>query len=334
MAPPRIPRLDRVWGTCVLDTDRDLILVWGGGHSSHGGSDVLHYHPASNRWELPFPVEFPLGQLYSNTSYPDSFNFNRRPWVTGHTYRSYGYDTTIRRMLFVGHTRHHYVYDPGIADWTGRAVKPRQMSYGGCFYDLTVCTTPRGAMAWGGYYGRAAYSKISRFDAAKGKWVELALTGEKLPGSVCDRSSMVYDSSRDRLLCIVKEDRAKTCRTVSVDLKSLAVRHLAPAGAASAASIGFHREFCYDAAHDLVVGTALPPGRDGRMRVPAYECAKDRWVSLKVAGPAPSGKGPRDVSLGLMYDPKRKLIWCVNNYRLQPYVLRLDPSTADLRPLP
>jgi hypothetical protein len=90
--PPWRPELDRVWGTAVLDAERDQILIFNGGHSSHGGTDVLHYHLGTNRWELPFPVEFPLGQLYSNTSYPEGFNLNRRPWVTGHTYQSYGLD--------------------------------------------------------------------------------------------------------------------------------------------------------------------------------------------------------------------------------------------------
>ena len=330
--PPRRPRLDRVWGTAVLDPDRDLILVWCGGHSSHGGSDVLHYHPATNRWELPYPVEFPLGQLYSNTSYPDSFNFNRRPWPTGHTYRDYGYDAVLKKMVFAGHSRHYYVYDPGIADWVGRAVKPKQMVYPGCFYDLTLCTTPRGLMAWGGYYGRAAYSKISRFDAATGAWTELALTGDRLPGSVCDRSCLVYDSKRDRLLAIVRQKEG--CDLVQVDLKTLAVRRLSPAGTASAARIAFLREFCYDPVHDLVVGTTLPPDETGLRRTPAYDCAGNRWVSLKIGGPNPSGKTGRNVSLGLIYDPKRNLIWGMDNYHLQPFALRLDPATADMQPLP
>ena len=40
------------------------------------------------------------GQLYSNTSYPNGYNFNLRPWVTGHTYQNYGYDPLTRQMVF------------------------------------------------------------------------------------------------------------------------------------------------------------------------------------------------------------------------------------------
>src|SRR4029450_12796935 len=44
MTPPHLPALNRDWGTAVLDPDRDLILRWSGGHSAHGGTDVLQYH--------------------------------------------------------------------------------------------------------------------------------------------------------------------------------------------------------------------------------------------------------------------------------------------------
>ena len=51
-------------------------------------------------------------------------------------------------MLFLGHTRHAYVYDPGRADWTGRLAKPEGLSYGDCFYDLECCVTPGGIVTW------------------------------------------------------------------------------------------------------------------------------------------------------------------------------------------
>ena len=335
----RRPRLDRIWGTAIIAPDRDLILVWGGGHSSHGGSDVLHYHLSSGRWELPYPVEFPLGQLYSNTSYPDSFNLNRRPWVTGHTYRNYGYDPASGKMYFLGHTTNGYIYDPVLADWIGRFVKPGHLLYYPCFYDLTCCSTPKGLTVWGGNNNRPAFSKISRLDAGTNQWNALPLTGDALPGSMCDEGSMVYDAKRDRLLCFRRDgawrEKDKGCLTVEVDLKTMKVLRLTPTGQEATKAIGFLREFCYDIEHDLVVGTTvLPAQADGLFRVPVYECAANRWASLKIAGPNPSGKSADVVvSLGLVYDAKRKLIWCMDNYNLQPYVLRLDPAAADLQPL-
>ena len=160
-APPQLPKMNRDWGSAVIDPDHDLILRFSGGHCAHGGSDVLQFHLATNRWELPFPVEFPLGQLYSNTSYPQGWNLNHRPWVTGHTYQSYGYDPASKKMLFVGQTKYAYVWDPEVADWTERFEKPEGMVYDSCYYTLTVCNSPRGLVCWthdGGVY---------RFDAVR-----------------------------------------------------------------------------------------------------------------------------------------------------------------------
>ena len=40
----------------------------------------------------------------------------------------------------------------------------------------------------------------------------------------------------------------------------------------------------------------------------------------------------RNVSLGMMYDAKRKLFWAVDT-RSKVFVLRLDPKSADVRAL-
>lgn len=140
--PPQLPRLNRDWGTARIDPSRDMILHWSGGHSAHGGTDVLHFHLSTNRRELPFPVEFPLGQLYANKSYPNGFNFNLRPRMTGHTYQNYAFDPPSGKMVKAGHPRHFYVYDPDVADWTGRGPKPAAMRYDSCFYTLTLTATP------------------------------------------------------------------------------------------------------------------------------------------------------------------------------------------------
>ena len=71
---------------------------------------------------------------------------------------------------------------------------------------------------------------------------------------------------------------------------------------------------CYDAEHDLVlIGSLLPAGADGFSRTPAFDCAGNRWVSLKV-GYGTSGEKkvpmtPRGHSSGIVFDPKRNLIW-------------------------
>ena len=325
--PPQLPQLNRDWGTAVLDTDRDMILRFSGGHSAHGGSDVLHYHLAANRWELPFPVEFPLGQLYSNTSYPEGFNFNMRPWVTGHTYQSYGYDATAQHMVFTGQPRHAYLYGPDVADWIGRSAKPREMSYDSCYYTLTLCPTPKGMVCW------TQEGRLFRFDAAKTQWEPLKLTGPRLPGSVVDNSTLAYDRRRDRLIFARKpygDQHRYDGQLHVVDLKSLEVGTLSPQGMAGATAVPYLCQIRYDTEHDLLlVGATLPPGNDGSRRTPAYDCAANRWLSLKLAGDDPSGKQGRNVSLGLVYDAPRRLFWAVDT-RSRVYVLRLEPKTAGI----
>jgi len=327
--PPHLPQLNRDWGTAVYDSDHDLILRFSGGHSAHGGSDVLQYHCKTNRWELCFPVEFPLGQLYSNTSYPGGFNFNRRPWVTGHTYQNYGYDQTARRMLFTGQTKHAFSYDPEIGDWDGRIDKPAGMAYDSCFYTLTACPTPAGLVAW------TNQGKLFRFEANAHKWRELELRGGKLPGSEVDNSTLVYDSRRERLIFARKPYGEPPFDGVlhAVDLKTLEVTRLEPAGYKAASAISYLCQLRYDGGHDLVLGgCTLPADGSGLRRTPAYDCESNRWVSLVIRGDDPSGPKGRNVSLGLMYDAGRKLFWAVDtNSRV--YVLRLEPESADVQPL-
>jgi len=330
MDPPRLPKLNRDWGSAVLDADHDLILRFSGGHSAHGGTDVLHYHLSTNRWELCFPVEFPLGQLYSNTSYPEGFNLNRRPWVTGHTYQSYGYDPALKMMLFAGQTSHYYLYDPVVGDWIGRGPKPKGMAYNDCFYDVTMCSTPRETFAW------TKNGEVFRFDAERRQWDAWELGGVALPGAVVDNSTLVYDAKRDRLLLARKlygEQNRYDGQLYALDLKTREVSALSPEGSKAAAAIPYLCQIRYDLAHDLLlVGGTLAPGADGLRRTPAYDCAANRWISLRITGQDPSGKQGRNVSLGLMYDAKRKLFWAVDT-NSQVYVLRLDLKTADPQPL-
>lgn len=329
LKPPHLPEMNRDWGTAVLDPDRDLILRWSGGHCAHSGSDVLHYHIATNRWELPFPVEFPLGQCYVNTEFPEGVNFNGRPWVTGHTYQNYGYEPILKKMIFAGRQKDCFIWDPDIADWHGRLSKPSGMSYESCFYTLTLTPTPQGLICW------TQEGRIFQLDAV-GKWQERKLSGDKLPGAVVDNSTIVYDPKRKRLLAVVKPygDESKFSGEVwSVDCADWKVSRLQPEGHAAAAAIPYLCQLRYDAEHDLLlVGATLPPDDSGLRRTAAYDCAGNRWVSLKITGDDPNGPKGRNVSLGMMYDAKRELFFAVDT-KSNVFALKLEPSRGDLQPL-
>lgn len=332
--PPFRPRLNRDWGTARIDPDRDLMLRWSGGHSAHGGTDVPHFHFTTNRWELPFPVEFPLGQLYSNTSYPNGFNFNLRPWMTGHTYQNYAYDPPSRKMVKAGRPNHYYVYDPDVADWIGRGEKPAAMKYDSCFYTLTLAATPQGAVCWD------KNGKVHRFDFAGSQWIELPLTGDTLPGAYVDNSSIVYDSRRDRVLILntLGYQKPYDGQVWALDLKTNVVSALSPQGMQHAERFANIDRSVYDAENDLMLlGTYLKDS-GGHTPTPAYDCNDNRWVVLDLhyATGMRSGNAtrafPHARSDALMFDPRRKLIWGTDT-NSQVYSLRLDVKRANKRPL-
>lgn len=330
--PPHRPRLNRDWGTARIDPHRDMMLRWSGGHSAHGGTDVLHYHFATNRWELPFPVEFPLGQLYSNTSYPNGFNFNRRPWMTGHTYQNYDYDLPSRKMIKAGRPRHHYIYDPDEGDWIGRGVKPQAMQYNSCFYTLTLTSTPHGIVCWD------RNGSIHRYDHAGNQWLKIETTGDRLPGAYVDNSTIAYDSRRDRVLMINTLGYGKPFdgQVWSLDLKSSVVKALSPDGQDKADRFANVDKCVYDAEHDLLLlGTYLNDAGD-HTPTPAYDRKRNRWVLLDIGYTTGTRSGrttrafPHARSDGLMFDAKRKLIWGTDT-NSQVYVLRLDAKTLSIR---
>lgn len=329
--PPRLPRLNRDWGTARIDPDRDLILRWSGGHSAHGGTDVLHFHFATNRWELPFPVEFPLGQLYSNTSYPNGFNFNMRPWMTGHTYQNYHYDLPSRKLIKAGRPRHFYVYDPDLGDWTGRGVKPEAMQYNSCFYTLALTATPRGIVCWD------KHGRVHRYDHQLEKWIELELSGDPLPGAYVDNSTIAYDSKRDRVLMINTLGYGKPFdgEVWSLDLKTRNVKALAPRGREHAHLFSNVDKCCYDAENDLLLLGAYLKDAGDHTPTPAYDCRRNRWITLNIKyatgtrGERTTRAFPHQRSDGLMFDPLRKLVWGTDT-NSQVYVLRLNMETVDV----
>jgi hypothetical protein len=332
--PKQRPELNRDWGVARIDPDRDVMLRWSGGHSAHGGSDVPHFHFAAGRWELPIPVEFPLGQLYDNTEYPSGFNFNLRPWVTGHTYQNYDYDPPSKTMVFTGQERDFFIYDPAIGDWVAKAEKPQAMQYNSCFYTLTLAATPHGAMCWD------QNGRVHRYDHKSRSWAALELTRDKLPGAYVDNSSIVYDSQRDRLLVINTLGYGKPFdgQVWAVDMKTSEVKKLSPAGMELADRIAKIDKSCYDPDNDLLLVGSFLKNEPGHTPTPAYDCAKNRWVLLDLAYEVEKNNSytrrrfPNDRSDALMHDAKRKLIWgCDTNG--QVYVLRLVAADANVRPL-
>ena len=62
---------------------------------------------------------------------------------------------------------------------------------------------------------------------------------------------------------------------------------------------------------------------DGKLLWLMFDCGKNAWFGIELSGADPAGKGEFNNSMGLMYDPSRKLIWAVGQ-NSHVHVLRLD----------
>jgi hypothetical protein len=317
MRPPRRPVQRRDWGTIAYDPHRDVLLQWSGGHSAHPGTDVPHYHLKSNTWELPIHIENPLGFTHQHLLYPNGWSFNRNPWMTGHTYKSYAYHSGLRKMIILGRTcathrganydPYYYLYDPSLGAWTSRHKKHGHMCYGSNYYTLAPVDTPRGMYCWA-----AGKSRLLRLDTADMKWRPVRLKGELVaPGA--DASGVVYDPKRTRLLFVRKPfGKLFAGQIQAVDLESGVVSSLSPTNMQKTAGHEFFfvREACYLPKADLFLWGEYDrrSSKTGRMFV--YDPAGNRWGLVKIAGRCPGmGWGS-----GLAYDRKRDMVWNADNH--------------------
>jgi len=326
LKPPKRPS-GRDWGTMARDPDRDLIYWYSGGHCVYSGADVLHYHPATNRWDQPVETEFPPGYTSAGESVP-GWTFNRRAWICGHSWNSYGYHPGLRRMVVNGrqglnnkyHDANTYVYDPDLGDWAERKPTPRPFDV----YGTQVRFVPDlGMITWAG-------AEIWKLDDKTLNWERRAVKG-KLPGSRCDFSGLVYDPVRKRELLFSGGDyngNPFSGEVFAVAVPSLEATSFKPegsehikalyAGKENSLSVWVLREIAHHPGMDLFIfGSKLPGGY-----MAALDPKKDRWVALKIPGTYPWGLGA-----GLAYDAQRDLFIALG-CNGEAAAMKLDPKTV------
>lgn len=326
-------RMNGGWSTVAFDPDRDQILHLGGGHSSYFGNDVASYDIKTGRWSISYRPQFALNYNY-DLSGPGPWAFNNGPWG-GHNYHAYAYDPTIRRLVFTRGPTHTLFYDPATKSWpvNERLTTP----YPAIKYTTYLCPTPHGMIAWahvGEGNGRTA---IYRLEKGAG-WTPLKLTGDKLPTSVTDGSTLVYDSKRDRLLMTTSPEQTKepVGQVWSCDLKTGTVKKLDPEGREAIKVGRFAREAVYLPKSDLVM-----LGYPWNGQTLFYSAADNRWLSAAIPGSEFYARKAQDgmvasVDLGLVYDARRDLVWAVM-CKLQGtgdlQALRIDAGTLKLQPV-
>jgi hypothetical protein len=316
---PKLPRPNMDWGSAVFSPERDLILRFSGGHSAYSGTAPVIYDVKTDRYSLPFTPEMPLEFVGSNDQIAGEWSFKGNPWMTGHTYKATGYEPTLKALVFAAH-EYTWLFDPEKGKWSRTSeYNPFRPN----MYVVTLATTPKGTIAWADL--RKGGDALWRLNAGKREWMELPLEGT-LPAKSPDRHGMAYDSKRDRLLFFSAVDRNKG-DVFSYDLKTGKTGWLKAAGRAKA--ILSSRETIYLPEQDAVLVGARVQDAAGKWRWALYDCARNAWKGVLLEGADPISKGSFNNSIGLVYDPNRKLIWVVGQ-NSHVHVLRLALDKADV----
>jgi len=322
---PRLPKMNMDWGSAVFAADLDLIVRFSGGHSAYSGTAPQVYDIKNDRYTIPFAPEYPIEFVYSNDQVSGEWSFKGNPWMTGHTYKSTGYDPHLKSLVFAAHDL-TYFFDPLAGKWSRNTER---CPFVPNMYIVTLCDTPQGAVAWADK--RKGGVGLWRLDAASRIWKELKLAGD-LPAKSPDQHGMAYDSKRDRLLLFSNVGPTKG-NVTAYDLKSGEAKLLDAEGKDKAAVPS--RETIYIPELDAVlIGARVSV--DGKLHWVLYDCAKNAWFGAELAGADPIGKGTSgnsfNNSIGLMFDPNRNLVWSVGQYS-NVHVIRIDPKSVVLRKL-
>ena len=276
------------WGSAVFDPRRDLIVRFSGGHSAYSGTAPQVYDVKTDRYSIPFAPEYPLEYVYSNDQVRGEWSFRGNPWMTGHTYKSTGYDPNLKAFVFAPH-EYTYFFDPDTGNVD--AVAGEEPVSAEFLHRDGLRDSGRGGRL-GGLSPReqrravAAERRIPNLEA-------VAAQGRDCRRRAADRHGMALDTKRGRLL-LFSDAGPKKGNVAAYDLKSGESRWLNPAGADKA--LVHCRETVYLADADLVLIGGRVKDDAGGWRWLAYDCAANAWVSIALAGDDPWGRPGRSTT--------------------------------------
>lgn len=331
---PKLPRPNMDWGSAVFIPEQDKIIRFSGGHSAYSGTAPIVYDVKTDRYSLPFAPELPLEFVYSNDQVDGEWSFQGNPWMTGHTYKATGYEPATQTLLFAAHD-YTYLFDARTRKWSRTDLRcPFQPN----MYVVTCATTAQGLVVWADWNGSSTDAGLWLFavdavapERVKGdqrEWralPKLLTRHDKSP----DRHGLAYDSKRDRLLFFSAVGKNKG-DVAAYEMKTGKSSWLDAIGKSQAAVSS--RETIYLPEQDAVLIGARVKDEGGKFLWALYDCAQNAWYGVELTGADPIGKGEFNNSMGLMYDPARRLIWAVGQ-NSHVHVLRLDLKSARKVPL-
>jgi hypothetical protein len=330
--PPKVPPANMDWGSAVYLAKHDVIARFSGGHCAYSGTAPTVYHISTNRYSIPFAPELPINWNRADNGLPfPTWTFKVNPWMGSHTYKHTAADGRGEKLVYIrsGYT---WLFDPAQGVWS-RSEDPYPFRHSE--FLTTLCTTPKGVAAWtppprGGYNG----GEIWLLEPGKETWMRLPVDGG-LPRMAPDQHGMAYDSKLDRLLLFSNCDGQHAGDVMAYDMKTGKARWLGAAGRDKARVM--MRETIYLPEHEMVMIGARIRRADDRLLWLFYDCRKNVWSGSELGGkdnPLARGnsKVTHSVSMGLVYDSKRKLVWTTGQYS-ELHALRFEPDCAGLDPL-
>jgi hypothetical protein len=315
---PKRPAPNMDWGSAVFAPDLDLILRFSGGHSAYSGTAPQVYDVKTDRYSIPFAPEFPIDWCFSNDQVPGEYSFQGNPWMTGHTYKSTGYDPRLKCLVFGPHS-YTYFFDPQTGKWTRNAERN---PYRPSFYTVNLVTTSTGLVAWA--YAHDGSTGLWQLNADR-TWQPLEVKGN-LFGPQVDNSGFTFDAKRNRLLFFIRSEE-NPCQMAAYDFASGEVAEIAATGAKKVAE-SKERQTNFREAVYLPEGDMVMIGATGLI----YDCGKNAWFKTALPSDDPPLTKEGSYNIGVMYDPVRQLIWGVNT-NSQVFVLKFDAQTANLEAL-
>lgn len=341
----------RTWGSATFDTDRGLILYWGGGHCGYGGNDVDAYDVEAHTWRAVDPApEFPQ-RAWDKGVRLAGVTFQGRPW-TDHGRRIYAYDPISRKMIMVRAIRLTAGYEPeALRDFPEKrtaaedalASNPSSyVKYATFAYDPaagnwvllgpaaagldTLVTTPRGVMGvnvdWPSRLNDAGYllpwrpSQEPRDSAvylldAAQRRWNRLGAPQHSPQNLYEATSLAYDSKRERL--ILHGGGPKRDELWTLDFASRRWTNMRPkvVAPAGAAPPVASREAVYLPRADAFLTCGPAPENRAALAAWTYSAGENAWRRVEIPFAAQAPRGAAGQNRAMVYDPKHDLVLLV-----------------------
>ncbi|MHC4730491.1 MAG: kelch repeat-containing protein, partial [Planctomycetota bacterium] len=311
-APGSIGGVIGAWSGGALDTKRDRLIVWGGGHTDYSGNEIYVFDLATLKWSrITDPSPFPPGESTNpndEVQHPDGSPISR------HTDNYIAYIPDPVARFFVGggsglwqsgqfEDDNTYLFDFDTLQWETKSRCP--VAFGGAF-----CAVAADGRVW--QHGAVSVQGLAVYDATTDKWTSHSDEGWFSFGYTCD-----VDTARNRLLAVGK------ARTVAWDLDNpnQDMTTLQTTGDVEAEDL---------AKDSAAPGLVYHPGSDrliawhGGASVYALDLDTNVWTKIDTTGSVSPGAAAGTGTFGrFRYSPTSDLFVTVASVRRNVFVYRL-----------